>query len=94
MKQQKNHFQGTLRDSSFFSSGFLSILVQGTRCDITPSCRPRTISISLNQYYSWPVTHLVVSAGVSHISYGGARGVMVIIAGSGHGDTRSNPGRD
>ena len=26
--------------------------------------------------------------------YGGARGVMVIIIGNGHGDTSSNPGRD
>ena len=25
---------------------------------------------------------------------GGARGVMVILAGNGHGDTCSNPGRD
>ena len=26
--------------------------------------------------------------------YGGARGVMVIVVGNGHGDTSSNPGRD
>ena len=26
--------------------------------------------------------------------FGGAHGVMVIVAGSGHGDTSSNPGRD
>ena len=26
--------------------------------------------------------------------YGGARGVMVIVVGSGHGDSSSNPGRD
>ncbi len=26
--------------------------------------------------------------------YGGARGVMVIVAGYGHGDTSSNPGPD
>ena len=26
--------------------------------------------------------------------FGGARGVMVIIVGNGHGDTSSNPGRD
>ena len=35
-----------------------------------------------------------------HVGYyniyhmGGARGVMVIIVGNGHGDTSSNPGRD
>ena len=27
-------------------------------------------------------------------SCGGARGVMVIVVGNGHGDTSSNPGRD
>ena len=26
--------------------------------------------------------------------YGGARGVMVIVVGNGHGDMSSNPGRD
>ena len=26
--------------------------------------------------------------------YGGARGVMVIVVGNGHGDTSSNPGLD
>ena len=31
-----------------------------------------------------------------HLSkdYGGARGVVVIVVGNGHGDTSSNPGRD
>ena len=28
------------------------------------------------------------------ILVGGARGVMVIVVGNGHGDTSSNPGRD
>ena len=28
------------------------------------------------------------------IMTGGARGVMVIVVGNGHGDTSSNPGRD
>ena len=33
--------------------------------------------------------------GVSlHYNWGGARGVMVIVAGYGHGDTSSNPGPD
>ena len=27
-------------------------------------------------------------------TYGGSRGVMVIVVGNGHGDTSSNPGRD
>ena len=29
-----------------------------------------------------------------NILLGGARGVMVIVVGNGHGDTSSNPGRD
>ena len=28
------------------------------------------------------------------LSFGGARGVIVIVVGNGHGDTSSNPGRD
>ena len=28
------------------------------------------------------------------LNFGGARGVMVIIVGNGHGDTSSNPGQD
>ena len=32
--------------------------------------------------------------GVVNMYAGGARGVMVIVAGNGHGDTSSNPGRD
>ena len=31
---------------------------------------------------------------VLYKEYGGARGVMVILAGNGHGETSSNPGRD
>ena len=34
----------------------------------------------------------VMSAGYIYI--GGARGVMVIVVGNGHGDTSSNPGRN
>ena len=29
-----------------------------------------------------------------HQRFGGARGVVVIVIGNGHGDTSSNPGRD
>ena len=34
--------------------------------------------------------------GVCHLPdiYGGARGVVVIVVGNGHGDTSSNPRRD
>ena len=30
----------------------------------------------------------------SSLSFAGARGVVVIVVGNGHGDTSSNPGRD
>ena len=29
-----------------------------------------------------------------NVKYGGARGVMVIVTGNGHGDASSNPGQD
>ena len=32
--------------------------------------------------------------GIKQKLFGGARGVMVIVVGNGHGDTSSNPGRD
>ena len=31
---------------------------------------------------------------INSIYFGGARGVIVIVIGNGHGDTSSNPGRD
>ncbi len=36
--------------------------------------------------------HITVCIYISII--GGARGIMVIVVGNGHGDTSSNPGRD
>ena len=42
-----------------------------------------------NFSFAW----LVRFHGISTI-VGGARGVMVIVVGNGHGDTSSNPGRD
>ena len=33
-------------------------------------------------------------AGITPCKDGGARGVIVIVAGIGHGDSSSNPGRD
>ena len=44
----------------------------------------------------WHINHYLVGLGC--MAYqplsGGARGVMVIVVGIGHGDTSSNPGRD
>ena len=33
-------------------------------------------------------------SSITRVYTGGARGVMVIVVGNGHGDTSSNPGRD
>ena len=39
-------------------------------------------------------THIYICVCVCVCVLGGARGVMVIVAGNGHGDTSSNLGRD
>ena len=36
----------------------------------------------------------IIDRKVHDIYIGGARGVMVIVVGNGHGDMSSNPGRD
>ena len=45
-----------------------------------------------------PITIGIIVTCIFHIfitsNLGGARGVMVIVVGNGHGDTRTNPGRD
>ena len=43
-------------------------------------------------YIIWDCIDTVSTALVKF--YGGARGIMVIVAGYGHGDTSSNPGPD
>ena len=52
-----------------------------------------TIILCLNAIKSCPYITIVVVNIIDDI-YGGARGVMVIVAGYGHGDTSSNPGPD
>ena len=47
--------------------------------------QPFSGHLTLNFYESFKQFSLVC---------GGARGVMVIVEGNGHGDTSSNPGRD
>ena len=37
--------------------------------------------------------HQIGNYKALNCSFGGARGVMVIVIGNGHGDTSSNPGR-
>ena len=46
-------------------------------------------------FYQREDIHWIYSLNIYQIEIvGGARGVMVIVAGNGHGDTSSNPGRD
>ena len=40
------------------------------------------------------ISLLVQIISIIFYYFGGARGVMVIVVGNGHGDTSSNPGRD
>ena len=52
----------------------------------------------LNHLYLFDNIYLLIIL-IHNITYyilynGGARGVMVIFVGNGHGDTSSNPGRD
>ena len=49
---------------------------------------PLSLSLSLYIYI------YILKQGRTHGVYGGARGVMVIVVGNGHGDTSSNPERD
>ena len=49
--------------------------------------------------FKYPYLILIIYTGLYDFNYdnklkGGARGVIVIVAGNGHGDTSSNPGRD
>ena len=48
---------------------------------------------------SWFINGYLLGIGCivfsgKHTKIGGARGVVVIVVGNGHGDTSSNPGRD
>ena len=47
-------------------------------------------------YYNMDILKTMIKMDARYCSRkkGGARSVMVIIVGNGHGDTRSNPGRD
>ena len=47
------------------------------------------VCVCVSVYVFMPIVHVCVRVCVCT---GGARGVMVIVAGIGHGDTSSNPG--
>ena len=79
---------------SFFQAAVASILLYGcTTWSLTKRLEKklygnykRMLREILNK--SWRQHH------TRHQLFGGARGVMVIVIGNGHGDTSSNPGRD
>ena len=74
-----NHNDTIIKTTESFRKIYLSLYLKGL-C-VRGSWRPnRTATLTL----------LAINAFLS----GGARGVMVIIAGNVHGDTSSNPGRD
>ena len=67
--------------------------------------RDRALSGDITPGQSWPESNdnkgvLCISRSPSITGtppsdcFGGARGVVVIVVGKGHGDTSSNPGRD
>ena len=53
--------------------------------------RPSPANTPLSERYL--ITHLHLTT-INIYILGGARGVVVIVVGIGHGDTSSNPGRD
>ena len=50
-------------------------------------------TMAMKWYYAFPKSSSITGASPSDC-LGGARGVMIIVVGIGHGDTSSNPGRD
>ena len=62
------------------------------KCTIRETSVNHTLD-QLNYYFFFLVAERWVIVNVS-IFEGGARGVMVIVVGNGHGDESSNPGRD
>ena len=56
-------------------------------CDVN-TYKSMDITVSYTPAYH---THTYIH---TYIHHGGARGVVVIVVGNGHGDTSSNPGRD
>ena len=57
-------------------------------------CWSAKIGVSMCSSPYENVAYELVHTSPAVFSYGGARGVVVIAVGNGHGDTSSNPGRD
>ena len=89
-----------LSPNSTTSTGHGDIPISSTRCTcfnihrIHSTCGHGDISaITLLILFLSGCSCLKIDL-VSYPAVGGARGIMVIVAGNGHGDTNSNPGRD
>ena len=59
----------------------------------TPTYAEQNQDVQLEHTYSSYVRIRDVALKICQRRWGGARGVMVIVVGNGHGDTSSNPGR-
>ena len=72
-----------------------NLIVAATKLSLSLSlslCIYIYIYIYIYKYILWNVQNFIIALR-NKISLGGARGVMVIVVGNGHGDTSSNPGR-
>ena len=62
-------------------------------CDINKKIKKIFKTIKINPKIPLNIS-LHSEVGLYLSTFGGSRGVMVIVVGNGHGDTSSNPGRD
>ena len=95
-------------EGSFFNSFYTEVLgralLLSLDCSTLPSIRTlycwvlsKEVSSTIFKVFgmTWPgIEHRSPGPLVNNLPTGGARGVMVIIVGNGHGDTSSNPRRD
>ena len=65
---------------------FTTFLKLSEQCEIQPQS-----GFEIELLYPFPT---MITVTLLYTSFGGARGVMVIVVGNGHGDTSSNPQRD
>ena len=76
---------------SEISQLWLLVLQYTARPTLKKKCRGMTINCTSG----WGSTSRTLEdTFIAYYLKGGARGVMVIVVGNGHGDTSSNPGRD
>ena len=82
-------YKGHLVRIKLINSYLLYLTLFGTRPEIWSTPLFAKLNLVWYKTRSW-----VHSVRIELINNGGARGVMVIVIGNGHGDTSSNPGQD